>query len=136
MKRNLISLAMNKWHLHSNDFRTMPERYNQLIAEKRALKMKISALSRSTIAGYPKNDFLSKETIEEAKNFLNDKTEEEIALIVAEINDIIKYNHSYVSMKSFIIDAEYKIRNHKNANSFGVEPDRKFCPTIFLRRFK
>ena len=124
-RRNLIDTALRLYAKHSEEYRTIIPRYNQLLEKKRELKIEpLRKLNASTIAGFPEIKMFRFEEENDLLNYLDTISSYELSL---EINQIYRYLESaeLVTIRSRVYDFDYEVKHINSYKStFGIDPDR------------
>lgn len=122
----LIGIAIQKWRQYGDFYRTAPTRYRELIDEKRKLKMKLNCISKKLIQDdYPKNYLLSINDEDDALKYLEELTEPNLSSLISDLVYITEFNYVFVSMRTFIIEGEFLVRNHNKKSRLGLDPDQR-----------
>ena len=106
----LIDKALYLWDLYSEKYRTLPDEYERVVAEARALKVRQNRISSQTKRDYPKIEFLSIDDRKTADKYLEGKTDAEITAIIHAIDLMVNEDFSYKSYVTAICDMKYRIK--------------------------
>ena len=114
MKKFYQQELFRLWTEHALCFQNLVDEYNKLIAEKRKRKiLPIRPLPKPVIREFPKNDFLEIKTAEGAEMYLENLDEKELKILLNKVDNILRYNYSYITMRNRVCDLRHQIRRSK-----------------------
>ena len=122
-KGELVCTLMNMWRSTSETYRSLPERYKELLEEKRKLKIEpLGIVARHVLEEYPKISFFEIVEEEKAQERAEQMSPVGLRIAIRTISDTLECDPSYRSLNSFVIDAEYRIfaKRSGRRNPFGV----------------
>ena len=108
-KEQLVKRGMLLWNECASEYRMLPFKYLFLLEEKRRLKMTLNRLNMGRIEEYPEITFFRILEAEEARVWLEDKELKELEKELELIEFILTGDHSYRSLKAWVIDATYSL---------------------------
>jgi|GEM_PF-1380514 len=118
--------ALGLWTLYGESYRTMPEVYQFLLAEKKRLRIQLrrgDTLNKACFEDYPNIPFLKIENKEVAWGKLLEMQVPQIHSIIAQI-EALRTNYAYRSMRALVVDFRYQISNHgRPKSSLAMAPD-------------
>ena len=124
-RRELEEIAVRLYAKHSEEYRTIIPRYQELLKKKQELKINpLRKLSVSIIAGFPEIKMFRFEEENDLLNYLDTISSYELSL---EINQIYRYLESaeLVTIRSRVYDFDYEVKHINSYKStFGIDPDR------------
>ena len=130
--------ALILWENYSREYRRALEDYESAKRELRRLRISTRVVPNSTIREYPEITFLRIEEECEVKLYLMGLTQPELDKLIESIEDL-PFNYSYTTIRSYLIDAEWKIKHHgRKRPLYGCYGSRgggikRSTPKIILR---
>ena len=122
--RRLLSL----WASCSRTYRNISREYDELLAQKRVLGIKLCKIPTSVLREYPYIPFLEQSNEKEAVEFLKELSIDKMKEIDGEIDMLINYNYTYRTLRDWVYQARYQIEHKGERSVFGINPDK---PTIY-----
>ena len=115
---NLIGRMMTLWRECAEDYRVLPFKYLFLLEEKRRAKI---TLKKPTLRleDYPSIPFFDILVEEEAREWLNSKSTDELDYEIYRLSSILQDDYTYRTIKDWVVDANYKLQ-HKKPSKFSI----------------
>ena len=126
-----VQRAMDLWKIYGEKYRTNVQRYKELLAKKRELKIyPLNALKKRILNAYPEIPFLRIEDKDEALAFLEVMRASQIKRLIEYIEYVVEYDYAYCTINSRIVDYDFEIRHRNDRRSpLAIDPKcvRKSC---------
>lgn len=120
-REEALKHAIRLWELFSEEYKTLLDKYYKCLEEKKKRKLTLYKLP-ITKEDYPNIPFLKIQDHYSAENFLNRKSTREIRQIINAVEEAVRYNYAYSSIKEWIRDANYLIARTDKNRTAKVEP--------------
>ena len=126
-RKELIREAMLLRHTYGEQYRTALQQLDDLLAEKRAKKIKpLEVVPKYVTRKFPKIPFFDIESEDEALEYIEEMEDKEISKMISEIKYDVLYGYEYRTVVGTVYAYKYQIRHHGERKSpFGDNPD--FC---------
>lgn len=120
-----VQRAMDLWKIYGEKYRTNIQRYKELLAKKRELKIyPLNALKKRILNAYPEISFFRIEDKDEALAFLEGMRVSQIKRLNEYIEYVVEYDYAYCTICSRIVDYDFEIRHRNDRRSrYAIDPN-------------
>lgn len=116
---------LQAWKDDAGEYRMLIPTYKKLLEEKRALRLRLNPISKSTLKNFVKITLFECENEDQATKYIESLSSSELSRCLNVIEDI-KYNNVYNTLKSRIYDYTRQLEPLEK-KPFGVDPTRQTC---------
>ena len=107
-------LAMELWQKYANEYKTLPEKYELLLEEKRQYKLPLKQLSKANLKMYPEIPFLRIASREAAEAEVEALAESgKLRKFVSELELTMETNYTVNALRAWTVDSTYLILKKK-----------------------
>lgn len=112
-RERLIKRGMSLWDSSAEQFNELPERYRELLQEKRERRMATGTLKAEVLNSYPRIRLFEIEDRDEAEARLTNMQLARLEDEISSIELILESDYCYRTLSTWVKEAEYLIRHPK-----------------------
>ena len=106
--------ALDLWRKHHWNYQHLLIEYNDLLKMKKDLGLKLQTISKADLQDYPRSDFLSIKTEDEAMSYLLERDLRQLHRIISDIHRIVQTSYTYRTLIAKCDDYAVQIRKALN----------------------
>ena len=115
----LVQRGMSLWAQKAEDYRVLPFKYLFLLGLLKERRLKLKKLPKNRLDDYPDVPLFNIFEKAEAEAWLEEKDIPDLERELEHIDFLLKTSYTYTSLKSWLVDAVYRLEN-KRPSAFSL----------------